>query len=181
MGELDRTIILFTSDHGDMAGEHGSIYKSVNCSWDELMRVPLIVSYPPKVRMNSSSKALVSNVDVLPTLMEMIGTDIPESVDGKSFLAVLEDPDLDHRDIVFTSVMGTNFMAVSDEWKYDLNINRDIPDELYDRVNDPGEMNNLINEPEYEETAALMRESILNWLRESGHDYAEEIAINIEN
>ena len=180
-GELDRTIILFTSDHGDMAGEHGSIYKSTNCAWDELMRVPLIVSYPPVVKGNSSSEALVSNVDFLPTLLELSGSGVPVSIDGKSFLEVLENPGTEHRDIVFTSVMGMNYMAVDQKWKYNLNIDPGIPDELYDRLNDPDEMNNLIHDPEYEDIAASMRQHILDWLKETGHDYADQIADKTAN
>jgi arylsulfatase A-like enzyme len=176
IGELDNTIIVFTSDHGDMAGEHGSIYKSTICSWDELMRVPLIVFYPPQVKAGSSSRALVSNVDFLPTLLEMIGTEIPRQLDGKSFKAVLENPDREHREILFTSVMGMNFMATDKNWKYNLNSINGHPDELYDRKNDPDEMNNLIDDPANEDVGRRMKDHIHNWLQETGHPYAAEIS-----
>lgn len=176
MGELENTIIVFTSDHGDMAGEHGSIYKSTICSWDELMRVPLILSYPPQVKTGSSSQALVSNIDFLPTLLEMIGTKIPGQLDGKSFKAVLENPNREHREILFTSVMGMNFMATDRHWKYNLNSINGHPDELYDRNKDPDEMNNLINDPAFEEAGGRMKDQIHRWLQETGHPYAAEIS-----
>jgi len=176
MGELENTIIVFTSDHGDMAGGHGNIWKSTLCSWDELMRVPLIVSYPSIVSIKSASNALVSNMDFLPTLLEMIQAEIPQTIDGKSFAAILKDPGMEHRDIIFTSVMGMNFIATTREWKYNLNLVAGHPDELYDRKVDPDEMNNLINDPGHIEVAEWMKDQILTWLSETGHPYALEIA-----
>ena len=176
MGELDNTIIVFTSDHGDMAGEHGSIYKSTICAWDELLRVPLIVNGPGVEGTASRSNALVSNIDFLPTLLDLIGAEIPSSLDGKSFAHVLRNPGLKHRDVLFTSVMGMNFVATTEDYKYNLNIVDGKEDELYDRKADPDEMNNLINDPAYAETAAEMNAGILGWLKDSGHPYAGEIA-----
>jgi len=176
MGELDNTIIIFTSDHGDMAGEHGSIYKSTLCSWDELMRVPLIVAGPGVMEKGSRSDALVSNIDFLPTLLELVGAEIPASIDGESFAPVLRDPEREHREVLFTSVMGLNFMGTTEDYKYNMNITEDIEDELYDRRADPDEMNNLINNPDYAGVAEDMKAGILGWLKESGHSYAEEIA-----
>jgi arylsulfatase A-like enzyme len=176
MGELENTIVVFTSDHGDMAGEHGSIYKSILCSWDELLRVPLIFSYPPLVKENSGSHALVSNIDVLPTILELIGVEPPGSLDGESFQEVLRNPESLHRDILFTSVMGANFTATTREWKYNLNIPPDVQDELYDRINDPDEMNNLIDDQEYQQEVQRMKRQIIEWLKQTGHPYVKEIA-----
>jgi len=81
-----------------------------------------------------------------------------------------------HRDILFTSVMGANFTATTREWKYNLNIPGDVPNELYDRINDPDEMNNLIDDPEHQKEVRKMKAQILDWLTKTGHPYVKEIS-----
>ena len=97
----DNTIIVFTSDHGDYMGDHG-LYTKSPAMYDCLVRVPLIFNYPAQVKAGQITDELVSCVDIMPTLLEMIEIRVPEQVQGLSLLKVLkgESAKVD-RDYVF--------------------------------------------------------------------------------
>jgi len=78
---LERTIIVFTSDHGDFAAEHHLIYKTGSLL-DSMVRVPLILSWPGTVPEGRREQALVSQVDIMPTLLRFCGMETPKGVEG---------------------------------------------------------------------------------------------------
>lgn len=82
MGLTDNTLVLFTSDHGNFAGRYGLVGKTGGFM-DALMRIPLIIR-GPAIRQGRSP-AMVSNIDVLPTLFEAVAMPVPEAVQGRSF------------------------------------------------------------------------------------------------
>lgn len=87
-GQLDNTIIVFMSDHGEMLGDHGLIYKG--CRFFEgLVHVPLIVSWPGQFKEDFRSEGLVELIDVAPTLLEAAGIEVPHDFQGHSLKAVL--------------------------------------------------------------------------------------------
>ncbi|HVF08109.1 MAG TPA: sulfatase-like hydrolase/transferase, partial [Actinomycetota bacterium] len=88
-GRLADTMLVFTSDNGLMWGEHRLTRKAV--PYDGASHVPLVVRYDPltRARRGSSSAALVGNIDLAPTIMEVAGIDPPSPVDGSSFAHVL--------------------------------------------------------------------------------------------
>lgn len=92
----DDTLVVFTSDHGEMLGERGMWYKETFFEWSA--RVPLVVSWPGRVARSGRATGLVSLVDLLPTLAELAG--IPPStvvgpIEGRSFAALLQQPEVD--------------------------------------------------------------------------------------
>ncbi|MBD0401740.1 sulfatase [Flammeovirga sp. EKP202] len=86
----DNTIIIFTSDHGDYMGDHG-LYTKSPAMYDCLVRVPLIITYPQKVGGNIISSELISNIDLMPTILDFVDIDIPSQVEGISFVDYLTD------------------------------------------------------------------------------------------
>lgn len=90
-GELDRTIVVFTSDHGDMMGSHCLNEKGHYLHYEETLRVPLIVRHPG-LRGGQRIAPFVSLIDLLPTLAELAGIDTIDSGDGRSFAGMLADP-----------------------------------------------------------------------------------------
>jgi len=97
-GADQNTLVIFTSDHGDHMGDHRLIRKSVNL-YEELVHVPLIVwggGVTPGL-----TDAMVSNIDLMPTLAEFAGVDTPEGVHGSSFAGVLRGERATHRQTVF--------------------------------------------------------------------------------
>ena len=156
-GELENTLIIFTSDHGESLGDHGLVEKG--CRFMEGMaRVPLVMCWPGHFRQDLRSDALVQLTDIAPTLLEVAGLDVPERMNGRSLLPILTgdaDPD-DFRDYVrceFRNAIrlgdGTHASMIADKrWKLVLYHGKDGLGELYDLAADPNEHRNLYYEPE---------------------------------
>ncbi len=88
-GELDNTIIVYTSDQGFFLGEHGWFDKRF--MYEECQRMPLLVRYPKLIAPGSVSSALCMNVDFAPTFLELAGVKIPQDMQGKSLMPVLSN------------------------------------------------------------------------------------------
>lgn len=167
IGQLENTVILFHSDHGEMLGDHGLLYKG--CRFFEgLVHVPMIVS-GPGIQANRRSDALVELVDIAPTLLEAAKIDIPHYMQGKSLLPLLSgETELDHhKDRVFCEyhdamAAGTvnteerdfdashGTMYFDGRYKLCLYHGHDIG-ELYDLKTDPDEFDNLWDEPAHKD------------------------------
>lgn len=87
-GRAEDTIVVFTSDHGDMAGGHGMVWKSTSAFYDEIVRVPLIIRWPKRIKPWVSGMA-ASHVDIMPTLLELTGQPVPGHVQGHSLAPYL--------------------------------------------------------------------------------------------
>ena len=139
-GMLDNTYIFFSSDHGEMLGDHGAFTKSL--PYDPSMRVPLLAS-GPGIAPGQTSDALVELIDLNATLCDLAGLPPQERVDARSFAPLLRDDRAAHRDEILSSLGHFRCVRTRD-WKFIDNIN-DIP-ELYDMQNDPHELHNLAEE-----------------------------------
>ena len=157
VGQLDNTLIIFTSDHGESLGDHGLVEKG--CRFMEGMaRVPLVMCWPGHFRRNLRSDALVQLTDIAPTLLEIAGLDVPERMNGRSLLPILTgNADPDHfREYVrceFRNAIrlgdGTHASMIADKrWKLVLYHGKEGLGELYDLAADPNEHRNLYYEPE---------------------------------
>ena len=103
MGELDNTYIFFTSDHGIAVGRHGLTGKQN--LYEHTWRVPFIVT-GPGIEEGSRANGNIYLLDVLPTMCELAGLEIPETLDGKSFKSVLEGNDDIIRDVMYGAYAG---------------------------------------------------------------------------
>lgn len=164
--ELENTIVVYMSDHGEALCDHGLLLKG--CRFFEgLTRVPLMISYPEKYRKNVVSDALVELIDIVPTFLDAVGLDIPFWVQGKSLTDVLEGTTESHREFVRTEFFGAiNYpdqthatMYRDRRWKLISYHGKDLF-ELYDLATDPWEHNDLSASPEHQDTLRdLMRKS----------------------
>jgi choline-sulfatase len=158
--QLDEdTIVIFSSDHGDMLGERSLWYKM---SWFEnSARVPLVVNYPSRYPAGRVP-APVSSMDLLPTLVEMAGGCVDDQlpIDGRSLHDALLGHELTFekdRDAVLGEYMGEGtvtpvVMIRRGDWKYTSSLSD--PPQLFNLVSDPLELNNLANDPTHGECAA---------------------------
>jgi len=138
MGE--NTVIVYSSDHGEMLGDHGLYHKS--CAYEAAMRVPLIAA-GPGIASGRISDALVEMSDLNPTICELAGLPSQERIDARSFGAVLSGQSDSHRTETVAALR--NFRCVrTDRYKYVQNYNDTR--ELYDLVEDPDELNNIAGE-----------------------------------
>ena len=161
--QIDNTLIIFTSDHGELLGDHGLIYKG--CKFFEgLIHVPLIFSWPKKYQKNITSNALVESIDIAPTLLEACGLEIPYYMQGKSLHGLLTgDKDLNfHKEVVvtdFNDSLGSSeinnytqaTMTFDGRFKLAIYHSHSGLGELYDLEKDPGEFLNLWNDKSYKD------------------------------
>ena len=161
LGVAERTIVIFTSDHGWHLGEHGLWHK--RSLFEECARVPLIVSIPGMKTRGQSSAGLVELLDLFPTLCDLTGVPPLPALQGKSLRPLLDDPQAKLHDAAFTQARrGTHaeFWGRSvrtarwrcTEWDEGRN-----GIELYDHDNDPHEFTNLTADPRHAATLAELR------------------------
>lgn len=168
-GDLENTIIVFTSDNGMNMGHHG-IWGKGNGTfpfnmYDTAVKVPFIISYPAKLKSNQRVNSLHSHYDWIHTLLELleISTDIlPTNLPGKSFVPALNSIDNSDDSIVILDEYGPTRMIRTKEWKY---IKRYPygPDELYDLTIDKDEMHNLIEDKTYEHILLDLKKRMETW------------------
>jgi len=166
-GELENTIIVFTSDHGDALFDHGLVYK-----WnttDGSVRVPLIVRYPKAFRQNLRTARMTSLLDIVPPLFELAGLPVPADRQWISASDTLAGKDEKTPPQFAFCVHGADqfnpstwILARSPKWKYVYYVNSPSR-ELYDMENDPGELHNLAFLPAHAQTRAGIEAEILRW------------------
>ena len=139
-GMLDNTVVIFSSDHGEMLGDFGLYAKFV--AYEASLRVPLIAS-GPGIRAGQVSDALVELIDLNPTICELAGLSRQEHIDAQSFAPVLKGDALEHR--TETASMIENFRCIRNR-DYKLIHNYNDVYELYDLQNDPRELHNVAKE-----------------------------------
>ena len=155
-GQLDNTIIVFTSDNGYFYGEHGlSVERRL--AYEESIRLPLLMRYPKRIKSRTVRDEFALNIDLAPTLLDLAGVAIPSSMQGHSLVPLLSGQRPAWRssflvelysDKVFPRITRMGYKAVRNErWKYINYVELNGMDELYDLKNDPYEMKNLISEP----------------------------------
>ncbi len=170
--ENPATLIIFSSDHGDLGGAHGLPFKGP-AMYEELVRVPLIVSWPPRIKPNVVD-ALVSSIDVLPTLCDLSGIAIPNGMDGCSLRPLLEATDpakVAWRDAIFVEYFGKQAWRVpirmirTRTWKYVRYLHDG--EELYDLERDPHEVVNLADSAEHMDIRRALSECLDRWMKQT--------------
>ena len=156
-GQRENTLVIFTSDHGEMLGDHGLIQKGCRF-YEGLVRVPLIFSWPGHVKSAHRSDALVELRDVAPVLLELAGLPVPERMQARSLVPMLsgEESAGEHRDFVrcefydaLDQADGT-FATMYRDRRYKLVVYHGHSlGELYDLEKDPGEFENLWDSPDH--------------------------------
>ncbi len=170
-GELDNTVIIYTSDQGFMLGEHDYIDK--RWMYEESLRMPLIIRYPKAIKAGTEITALVNETDFAPSLLELAGvTEIPDTIQGRSLIPILEsggqEPadwrqatyyrywmNMTHHDNPAHYGIRTKTHKLILFYGLPLDAKGALQDkiepywELYDLQSDPHEMNNVYNNPAY--------------------------------
>jgi len=170
-------ITVFSSDHGDLGGAHGLPYKGP-VMYEELIRVPLVIAWSGRVR-TTRADALVSLIDLLPTLCDLTGVRAPSGVDGLSLRPILEPRTSRRepwrREMVFGEYYGKQAWRVpirmvrTARWKYVRYLG--YGEELYDLAADPGELRNLALEPSAASERTRLARELDDWIRRTGDPF----------
>jgi len=160
-GQREDTLVIFTSDHGEMLGDHGIFLKGPYF-YEPAVHVPLIISWPGRLSSGLRSDALVELVDLVPTLLQACGLEVPERIQGKSLFPICggqSDPS-QHRDFVqaeyYNGMAGhRDPAAFATMWRnrqHKIVVHHGtVPGELYDLEADPGEFTNLWDSTDHPE------------------------------
>jgi choline-sulfatase/uncharacterized sulfatase len=169
-GLEENTIVVYASDHGDYACEHGIMEKAPGICSDAITRVPFIWQWPKKFSGGSVKKELMESVDLAPTLCELTGVPKMNTTDGHDITHLLTGGDGEVRDIAVCEFAWSKSVR-KDKYLYvhypkEMFI-EEYPDgfgELYDLEHDPWEMNNLWFKAEYKSLVNEFKNDLLEWL-----------------
>ncbi|MFH0963765.1 MAG: sulfatase-like hydrolase/transferase [Planctomycetota bacterium] len=170
---INDTLIVFTSDHGDMLGSHGLFAKGPTL-YDEVVRVPLIVVPPGGLNPSAVCETLVSHADLAPTILDFCGVPIPPSMQGLSIrpqtLGAPGPPDravaCEYHSSNWTDPVSPLRMWRTAEWKY---VESALGDhELYRLAEDPDELHDLAADPAFAPVLARLQEDLHRWCRATG-------------
>ena len=176
IGELDNTMIVFTSDHGYFNAEHG-LSGERRLAYEEAIRIPLLVRYPPLVTAGTTRNEMALIIDLAATFLDLAGEAPDDSLHGASLVPVLDRNVTDWRDAflveyfsdtVFRRIRNMGYQAVrTDRYKYIHYLELEGMDELYDLEADPYELDNIINDPDATATLATMQAELAEVLQQS--------------
>ncbi len=146
LGLAEKTIVVYTTDHGEHLFEHGMVQK--HCFYESAVAVPLVMACPNVLPVGAEREHVVSLVDLFPTLGDLTGLEPPAGLEGESLLDVIDGrADTAERAAFseFYSWGPAERMIRTEKWKY-VHTDGEV-DQLYDEANDPLERENLASDP----------------------------------
>lgn len=178
-GRLDNTVVIFMADNGWFYGEHRRGDKRL--AYEESIRVPFAMRYPAKLEAGRLIDGMVANIDIGPTILDLAGAKTPKTMQGESFVPVMEgkaegrtDPFLYvYFQEKYAPAIPTTLSIRTPEWKYIHLPYEDAADgnfdELYRLSKDPHEMKNLIHSPEAAAQLTRMQQLLENAKEQYGY------------
>ena len=173
---LEKTIIVFTSDHGDLCGEHGRLNKGV--PYEGSARIPFVMYCNGKIKAGTVVNQALSNVDFLPTIMSLLDVEFEQKVDGRDATPLFTGADTKSwDDIAIVRSAGRPgrggdawLCAVTQQYKLVFATNEDPW--LIDIANDPNELTNLFSNPTHKPQIKRMTEQLVAYAAANQDDYA---------
>lgn len=166
-GLRENTIVVYSSDHGDFACEHGLLEKAPGISSDAIGRIPMIWSWPGHLPENQSRDGLAESVDVWPTAASLAGLPMLSMWDGRDLSPLLHEGTA-VRDAAYTENPWLKCITTR-EWRMTVVPEGVFPGdavrgELYHRQRDPWERENLYHDPRYAAVVRALQDQLYGWL-----------------
>lgn len=185
-GRAEDTIVIFTSDHGDMLGSHGQRLKRK--PWEESIRVPGILRFPARVAQGRVSDAIVTHVDLAPTLLTLCGLPVPTSMQGTDLSdVVLGTSDKGPDSAFFQIFVPFAGDGMPNPWR-GVRTDRTLyarteagPWLLYDLAVDPFERKNLAQDPAYRTLREQMETKLSGWMKRVGDSWTKNSMEPVED
>lgn len=173
---MDNTIVVFTSDHGDLCGEHGRLNKGV--PYEGSAKIPFLITCPGKIQGQTVVDQAMTNVDFLPTVLSLMEVPLPTKFDGRNAVPVFNEETAESwEDIAFVRSAGRPgtpnawLAAVTGRYKLVLST-ADVP-WLIDVDEDPNELTNLYGQPKLREQARWMTERLAEYGKQHKDEYIQ--------
>jgi arylsulfatase A-like enzyme len=178
LGLADNTLVIWTTDHGDALACHGGHFDKDSYMPEEMLRIPCAMRLPGRIPAGQVCEELVGSIDFAPTMLDAAGTAFTGPVDGQSLLPLACGRTKSWREDIVCETHGhcldhVGRAIITDRYKY--TANGPELDELYDLVEDPYEMNNLVLSPACTGILQDMQGRLRQWQEATG-DTAEVIA-----
>jgi arylsulfatase A-like enzyme len=186
LGRGDDTIVLVTSDHGDMLGSQGQRHKRK--PWEESIRVPGLIRYPAQVRPGRVEDAPLTHVDLAPTLLGLCGVPVPADMQGVDLSRLVLGHDMARPTSAFFQI----FVPFADDdtadpWRgvhterFMYARTKEGPWVLYDLAADPYEQKNLAADPAHATTRAAMESLLAGWMARTGDSWSFNSHAKVED
>jgi choline-sulfatase len=176
LGYGDDTIVIYSSDHGEMGGEHGTWQKTL--FYEAAARVPFIIRWPGVIEKGIEIDTIAGLIDMFPTICDAAGIETPDSCEGISLIPLLKDGITPERNGVFsesavlrsTEIAGCMYRTGNHKYCYYI----DGSEELFDLESDPEELRNLAKNPDFDEIITGYRKIAKDFWRPE--EYMERLA-----
>jgi len=166
MGHADDTIIVFAGDNGLALGQHGLMGKQNQ--YEHSLHVPLVFS-GPGIPQGEQREAFCYLLDIYPTLCDLTGLPVPETVEGRSLVPAMGDSGVRSRETLLYAYKGVQRCARDERYKLIEYVVQGVrTTQLFDIEGDPWEMHNLAADPLYAEQVAHLRQELVRWRDELG-------------
>jgi len=177
LGISDNTILVFTSDHGEMAGENGRIQKMI--FYDAAARVPFLIRWPGKIISGSKNNVCLNTPDIMPTILSLLNLPIPEEVEGVDLSHHALGTEGFEPELAFMQGMGHTYLWIDgSEWRAVRNKRYtyaryliDGKELLFDNLKDPKQTINLSDEPDLSGIKSLLKGSMAKKMRELNDEF----------
>jgi arylsulfatase A-like enzyme len=176
---MESTIVVFTSDHGEMMGSHGINPFAKQLAWDESIRIPFLIHYPG-IGKNKGAQvnAPINTPDILPSLLALAEIDIPGSIEGEDLSELIKskDPNADRPALIMNPCPFTaeykypEYRAIRTK-QYTYVRTLEGPASLFDNFNDPFQMNNLVNQTGFQDLQKNLDAKLWAELEKAGDDF----------
>jgi len=177
LGISDNTILVFSSDHGEMFGAHGR--RAKNIFYDEAAKVPFLIRWKRHIPAGHVSDACLNTPDIMPTILSLMNLPIPNEVEGMELSHIALGKDGPEPEAAYMQGMGTTaawkdgheWRAIRDK-RYTYAIYRsDRKELLFDRHSDPYQMKNLADEPDFASKLNYYREKLQQWMKKQNDTF----------
>ncbi|MBI4556773.1 MAG: sulfatase-like hydrolase/transferase [Candidatus Hydrogenedentes bacterium] len=172
----DRTLVIFTADHGEMLGDHGLGQKFV--FYDGSVRVPLILRLPGRIPRGVIVEP-VNLIDLYATISDYLGIQFP-SRDGRSLREQIQENKSSPGDFIVSQFEERHIMIQDREWKYVWSIHPNDVDMLFHLEPDPNELNNLLGRSprraKYLQPARRWNQKLLEWMEQTSHPWKDRVS-----
>ncbi len=181
-GLAENTVVIYASDQGFYMGEHGWFDKRF--IYEESMRTPLLIRYPGVIKPGTSVNQMVMNIDFAPTILSIAGLPVPASIQGTSFLPLLQGDNIGswrkaayyhYYEYPLPHHVSPHFGMRTSEYKLVRFYGPDDAWELYDLKNDPSEMKNIYNERRKSPLMSSLKKQLKDLIMQYQDDEAMEI------
>lgn len=176
LGLLENSMIVFTSDHGELFGAHGR--RAKNIFYEEAVRVPFLIRYDGHLKAGEKRDFCFNTVDIMPSLLSMMNLPVPKEVEGSDYSACIAGEEDTQEGSLMMCTGPTAMFGDGNEWRayrtkqylYGV-FKADGQEVLFDHKEDPFEMKNLANEPGFENIKQEMKAQMERKMRTIGDTF----------